>query len=463
MSEEIDKHVLKKYEVQQRLGKGVSAGRGRAAAPVVVRAAAGRGAAAQQQLPPTAPTLNPQAYGIVWKAIDKKTRETVALKKIFDAFQNATDAQVRAAHAAEQPCGRAALQLARGCWTFDCLASSPPLALLTGGPPSQAACPLPALPPAQRTFREIMFLQELNNHENIIRCGSRQRKLTHPVGNVHPWQTFERAWRRLRCGSSSPACAAAADASPSLLAALQAAQRAQGRQRPVRRRAGAAACVNLAAGSRRQLCGRHALWLQGCGRVPLGSKLGCTGRLQRPFPVCPACSDIYLVFEYMETDLHAVIRANILEEVHKQYIMYQIFRSLKYMHSAQLLHRDIKVHAAAAGLRREKPGLLAAGASCACAAARARRARAASQSHPSPHAPWLALFACVSAAQQRAAEQRVPGEDGRLWFGAVSGAAGHRGGQPGADGLCGHALVPRPRDPALLAPLHIRRGHVGVR
>ncbi len=27
--------------------------------------------------------------------------------------------------------------------------------------------------------------------------------------------------------------------------------------------------------------------------------------------------DIYLVFEYMETDLHAVIRANILEEIHK--------------------------------------------------------------------------------------------------------------------------------------------------
>ena len=24
----------------------------------------------------------------------------------------------------------------------------------------------------QRTFREIMFLQELNNHENIIRCGA---------------------------------------------------------------------------------------------------------------------------------------------------------------------------------------------------------------------------------------------------------------------------------------------------
>jgi mitogen-activated protein kinase 15 len=27
--------------------------------------------------------------------------------------------------------------------------------------------------------------------------------------------------------------------------------------------------------------------------------------------------DIYLVFDYMETDLHAVIRANILEDIHQ--------------------------------------------------------------------------------------------------------------------------------------------------
>ena len=40
MSEEIDKHVMRKYEVAQKLGKG--------------------------------------AYGIVWKATDKKTKETVA-------------------------------------------------------------------------------------------------------------------------------------------------------------------------------------------------------------------------------------------------------------------------------------------------------------------------------------------------------------------------------------------------
>lgn len=38
-----------------------------------------------------------------------------------------------------------------------------------------------------------------------------------------------------------------------------------------------------------------------------------------------------------------VIRANILEEIHKQYIMYQLFKSLKFMHSAELLHRDVKV------------------------------------------------------------------------------------------------------------------------
>lgn len=33
--------------------------------------------------------------------------------------------------------------------------------------------------------------------------------------------------------------------------------------------------------------------------------------------------DLYLVFDFMETDLHAVIRAGILEEVHRQYVVYQ--------------------------------------------------------------------------------------------------------------------------------------------
>ena len=75
MSDEVDRHVQRKYDIIQKLGKG--------------------------------------AYGIVWRAQDKKTKEVVALKKIFDAFQNATD--------------------------------------------------------AQRTFREIMFLQEMGDHEHIIK------------------------------------------------------------------------------------------------------------------------------------------------------------------------------------------------------------------------------------------------------------------------------------------------------
>jgi mitogen-activated protein kinase 15 len=52
------------------------------------------------------------AYGIVWKVVDKKTHHVLALKKVFDAFQNATD--------------------------------------------------------AQRTYREIAFLSELGRHENIV-------------------------------------------------------------------------------------------------------------------------------------------------------------------------------------------------------------------------------------------------------------------------------------------------------
>ena len=52
--------------------------------------------------------------------------------------------------------------------------------------------------------------------------------------------------------------------------------------------------------------------------------------------------DIYLTFDFMETDLHAVIQAKILEDIHKKYVVYQVLKALKYMHSGELLHRDIK-------------------------------------------------------------------------------------------------------------------------
>ena len=44
----------------------------------------------------------------------------------------------------------------------------------------------------------------------------------------------------------------------------------------------------------------------------------------------------------METDLHTVIRSNILEPIHKQFVMYQLLKALKFIHSAGIVHRDLK-------------------------------------------------------------------------------------------------------------------------
>jgi mitogen-activated protein kinase 15 len=49
--------------------------------------------------------------------------------------------------------------------------------------------------------------------------------------------------------------------------------------------------------------------------------------------------DLYLLFDYVETDLHVVISHNILLPIHIQFIIYQLLKALKYIHSAGLLHR----------------------------------------------------------------------------------------------------------------------------
>lgn len=98
--------------------------------------------------------------------------------------------------------------------------------------------------------------------------------------------------------------------------------------------------------------------------------------------------DIYLVFEFMgeragcirepaftctrrsgadlaETDLHAVIRANILEDVHKEYVLYQLLRAMKYLHTAGIIHRDLKVTARPAATA-AIPDRLAFSVTCSC-------------------------------------------------------------------------------------------------
>ena len=138
MAQEIDQRVVKRYEVEKCIGKG--------------------------------------AYGVVWRALERRTREPIALKKCFDAFKNPTD--------------------------------------------------------AQRTYREVSYLLQLRGHDNII-------------------------------GLS----------------------------------------------------------------VVLKADNG---------------QDLYLVFDLMQTDLHAAIRGGVLEEKHKQYVTHQTLRALAYLHSADVVHRDLK-------------------------------------------------------------------------------------------------------------------------
>lgn len=53
--------------------------------------------------------------------------------------------------------------------------------------------------------------------------------------------------------------------------------------------------------------------------------------------------DIYMILDFMETDLHKIIYSkNELTDEHIQYFIYQILRGLKFIHSSNVIHRDLK-------------------------------------------------------------------------------------------------------------------------
>ena len=85
MSDEIDKHVRRRFDIQQRFVTAwLHTSRSASEVPLLFA----------HHIPVhTLSRLGKGAYGIVWQAKEKRSGNVVALKKCFDAFRNGTDAQ----------------------------------------------------------------------------------------------------------------------------------------------------------------------------------------------------------------------------------------------------------------------------------------------------------------------------------------------------------------------------------
>jgi serine/threonine protein kinase len=52
--------------------------------------------------------------------------------------------------------------------------------------------------------------------------------------------------------------------------------------------------------------------------------------------------DLYVITELMETDLSSIIKSpQPLSDAHVQFFLYQILRGLKYIHTSNVIHRDL--------------------------------------------------------------------------------------------------------------------------